>query len=291
MIPILNNTIEDELTARLTEIEQYFDGEVAFYYGAIEPGVIKIFRDFIERIAGHRNEKDLLVFFLNTPGGSAESAEKMVEIIRFHFNEVYFVVPDFALSAGTILCMSGDKIYMDYSSSLGPIDPQVHNGKEWVPALGYLDKVAEMLEKAKDGKLTEAEFLILQNQDLAVLSRYEQARDLTVTLLKKWLVEYKFDNWTVHETTPSKKGQSVTKEEKQQRAEEIAKTLGDNKLWHSHGRMIGPDTLRDVLRLKIDDYSTNGELQQLIRSYNDLLIQYIVREGYSYFLHCRNGYF
>ena len=180
---------------------------------------------------------------------------------------------------------------MDYSSSLGPIDPQVHNGKEWVPALGYLDKVAEMLEKAKDDKLTEAEFLILQNQDLAVLSQYEQARDLTVTLLKKWLVEYKFNNWTVHETTPSKKGQPVTKKEKRQRAEEIAKTLGDNKLWHSHGRMIGPDTLRDVLRLKIDDYSTNGELRQLIRSYNDLLIQYIVREGYPYFLHCRDGYF
>lgn len=255
MISILDNTIKDELTNQLKKIERHFKGEVAFYYGAIEPGIIKIFRDFIERIAEHRNEKKLLVFFLNTPGGSAESAEKMVEIIRFHFDKVYFVVPDFALSAGTILCMSGDRIYMDYSSSLGPIDPQVHNGKEWVPALGYLGKVAEMLAKAKDDKLTEAEFLILQNQDLAVLSQYEQARDLTVTLLKKWLVEYKFNNWTVHETTPSKKGQPVTKEEKRQRAEEIAKTLGDNKRWHSHGRMIGPDTLRDVLRLKIDDYS------------------------------------
>ena len=286
MIPILDNTIKDELTNRLVEIEKHFDGEIGFYYGAIEPGIIKTFRDFIEKIAEHPNKKDRLVFFVNTPGGSAESAEKMVEIIRFHFNEVYFVVPDFALSAGTILCMSGDRIYMDYSSSLGPIDPQVHNGKEWVPALGYLDKVAEMLEKAKHGNLTEAEFLILQNQDLAVLSRYEQARDLTITLLKKWLVEYKFDNWTVHQT--EKKGQSVTEEEKKERAEEIAKMLGDNKLWHSHGRMIGPDTLQNVLRLKINDYSTKGELRQLIRSYNDLLTQYIAREGYQYFLHCKN---
>ncbi len=286
MIPILDNTIKDELTNRLVEIEKHFDGEIGFYYGAIEPGIIKTFRDFIEKIAEHPNKKDRLVFFVNTPGGSAESAEKMVEIIRFHFNEVYFVVPDFALSAGTILCMSGDRIYMDYSSSLGPIDPQVHNGKEWVPALGYLDKVAEMLEKAKFGNLTEAEFLILQNQDLAVLSRYEQARDLTVTLLKKWLVEYKFDNWTVHQT--EKKGQPVTEDEKKERAEEIAMMLGDNKLWHSHGRMIGPDTLQNVLRLKINDYSKKGKLRQLIRSYNDLLTQYIAREGYPYFLHCKN---
>ena len=99
-----------------------------------------------------------LVVFLNTPGGSAETVEKMVSVIRFHYEEVYFVVPDYAMSAGTILCMSGDKIYMDYSSSLGPIDPQVYNGKNWVPALGYLDKVEELIEKSANNELTEAEF-------------------------------------------------------------------------------------------------------------------------------------
>ena len=57
---------------------------------------------------------------------------------------------------------------MDYSSSLGPIDPQVFNGKEWVPALGYLDKVNEMIEKAKNNMLTNAEFLVLQSLDLAL---------------------------------------------------------------------------------------------------------------------------
>ena len=80
-----------------------------------------------------------------------------MEILRAHYRSVFFVVPDFAMSAGTILCMSGDRIYMDYSSSLGPIDPQVHNGKEWVPALGYLDKVEQLLEKARKGTLTNAD--------------------------------------------------------------------------------------------------------------------------------------
>jgi hypothetical protein len=114
--------------------------------------------------------------------------------------------------------MSGDRIYMDYSSSLGPIDPQVWNGKEWVPALGYLDKVEQLLEKAAKGTLSNAEFLVLQNQDLALLSRYEQARDLTVTLLKKWLVEFKFRDWTTHGSDPKKKGQPVTITEKEKRA-------------------------------------------------------------------------
>lgn len=177
---------------------------------------------------------------------------------------------------------------MDYSSSLGPIDPQVFNGKEWVPALGYLDKVQEMLDKAKRNELTNAEFLVLQSLDLAQLRRYEQARDLTVTLLKKWLVEYKFRDWREHGTDPEKKGQVVTREEKQARAEEIARFLGDNKIWHSHGRMIGPETLHTVLRLLIDDYSRDDQLRQLIRSYNDLLTEYIAQREYKFFLHSRN---
>lgn len=177
---------------------------------------------------------------------------------------------------------------MDYSSSIGPIDPQVFNGKEYVPALGYLDQVEKMIAKAHANNLSHAEFLILQNQDLAMLSRYEQARNLTVTLLKKWLVEHKFTNWETHGSNPDKKGQPVTQEEKEERAEEIAKLLGDNKIWHSHGRNIGIFTLQRVLKLQIEDYSADIDLRGMIRSYNDLMIEYINRTGYKLFMHSRN---
>lgn len=288
---LLDETIKASVTHSLKNLENHMQGDVAFFYGSIESGVIRHFRDFIERMAAVSTlSPKRLVFLINTPGGSAEVAEKMVEIFRHHYTEVWFVVPDFALSAGTILCMSGDRIYMDYSSSLGPIDPQVWNGKEWVPALGYLDKVEHLLDKAAKGTLSNAEFLVLQNQDLALLSRYEQARDLTVTLLKKWLVEFKFRDWATHASDPKRKGQPVTTSEKEKRAAEIAVLLGNNKFWHSHGRMIGPGTLSTVLRLRINDYSNDNTLRTLIRSYNDLLTQYIAREGYKLFLHSREHF-
>ena len=162
----------------------------------------------------------------------------LLPILLKSYQEVYFIVPDSAYSAGTIFCMSGDKIYMDYSSSLGPIDPQVFNGKNWVPALGYLDKVEEMINKSAAGKLTQAELLMLREQDLAMLRRHEQARDLTVALLKEWLVKYKFKNWNSH-----KNGNPVTPEQKEERAKEIARELGNNKRWHFHGRSIGVASL------------------------------------------------
>jgi ATP-dependent protease ClpP protease subunit len=289
---IFDATIKNILNEKLTDLEKNFEADVLFYYGEIHPDLLRPFRDLIEdliKVATEKEQSDRrLVIILNTGGGSAEIVEKMVDITRFHYGEVYFVVPDFAMSAGTIFCMSGNKIYMDYSSSLGPIDPQVWNGTQYVPALGYLDKVEELLEKAKTGNLTNAEFLILQNQDLAMLSRYEQAKQLTITLLKKWLVEFKFVDWAVHENDPSKKGQPVTQLEKEARAEEIAKQLGNNHYWHSHGRMIGINTLRELLRLKIEDYSKDPALQPLIRSYNDLITEYIAKNSFPFFLHSRN---
>ena len=254
-----DNTIKETLRQRLDALERHFEGDRIFYYGPLFPSIEKRFREFIEELREDGEKKKRLIIFLNSPGGSAETVEKLVEIIRYHYNEVIFVVPDEAMSAGTIFCMAGDKIYMDYSSSLGPIDPQVFNGKDWVPALGYLDQVEKMVDKSSKGVLTDAELITLQNQDLALLSQFEQAKNLTITLLKKWLVEYKFKDWVTHQSTPDKLNQAVTPEEKQQRAEEIATMLSDNKVWHSRGRKIGAATLSRVIKLKIEDYSTDKE--------------------------------
>lgn len=289
---VLDQTIRVQLQTYASELELAFDGDVMCYIGAILPGYFKYFRNFMERLAVRTDKRNRLICFLNTGGGSVETVEKMVETIRHHYAEVFFVVPDMAMSAGTILCMSGDKVYMDYSSSLGPIDPQVlvnqGNGEQFVPALGYLDQVDRLIQKSADGKLTPAEFAILQNQDLALLRRYEQARDLSVDLLQTWLVNYKFRNWTEHRTSLEKKGSPVTEEEKKQRAAQIAQQLGDNKIWHSHGRMIGIGTLRNVLRLEIEDYTSDNELRGKIRAYNDLITEYVGRENLSIFLHSRD---
>lgn len=285
MRQIFDETIKDTLNSRLRKLEDHFDADVVFHYGEIHPSLEKSFRDFIELLKKDTEfDRDRLVIFLNTPGGgSAETVEKMVSVIRFHYKEVYFVVPDYAMSAGTILCMAGDKIFMDYSSSLGPIDPQVYNGKNWVPALGYLDKVEELISKSAKDELTEAEFLILQKVDLAELRSYEMARNLTVALLKEWLVKYKFKNWDTH----SSSGQEVTLAEKEERAEDIANKLSNNSIWHSHGRSIGIETLTNFLKLKIEDYSGDDVLRELVRDYNDLICEYISRGGGRAFVHSR----
>ncbi len=176
---------------------------------------------------------------------------------------------------------------MDYSSSLGPIDPQVldRDGRFLVPALGHLDKVNEIIEKSRNNSITPVEFEWLMKQDLAMLRFYEQARDLSVALLEKWLVQYKFKDWLTHRT--HNPGAPVTADEKQARAREIAKLLSNNVHWHSHGRMIGMQTLKNNCRLEIDDFGAVPDLQKAVRRYNDTLSDYLTRSQIRAFLYSR----
>ena len=281
---VLNQTIDFALSHYAQLTAKQFDADVFAYVGPILPEFLTTFRQSIETLASREDRSRHLAFVLYTGGGVAEIVEKMVEIIRFHYDEVWFIVPDIAMSAGTIFCMSGDKIYMDYSSALGPIDPQVPNKEgQLVPALGYLDYVEEMIEKSSNDALSNAEFVMLQNQDLATLRRYEQAKDLSISLLKDWLVKYKFKDWTTHkDDTP------VTAEEKVTRAQEIAEKLSNHKHWHSHGRMIGIKTLTTDLKLRIEDYSNLVDLKAAIRQYSDLLLDCVKTRNLNYMFHWTN---
>ena len=268
------------VTELLKKLETKLDADVFTYYGEIVNGVERNVKDIIEALAKDPNKHQAIYVFLTTPGGSLTPVQRMVDILRHFYSEVNFIVPDYAYSAGTIWCMSGDNIYMNYYSSLGPIDPQVQSkdGK-LVAALGYLDKINELLEKAKINKLSQAEFLILKDFDLA----YEQAKELAVDMLKKWLTKYKFKDWTIH----SADGSPVTLEEKEARALEIANKLSDNNLWKSHGRPIGIQVLTEDLHLKIIDYEQDSELNDIISEYYDALSEYIRSHNYSGFFQTR----
>ena len=280
----LENSLKQLLNDKLNALEVKLNADILVYYGPIgglnENVFLKIVEDLVSDSA---QKKEKLFIILTTTGGSAITVERYVNIVRHHYKEVNFIVPDYAYSAGTIFCMSGDSIYMDYFSVLGPIDPQVQNKEgKWVAALGYLDKVNEFIEKARQDMLTNVEFAILKEFDLSELRGYEQARDLTIDLLEKWLVLYKFKNWNTHTDT----GETVTNEEKKQRAKEIAAHLSNNNDWKAHGRPINIDALKQ-LKLKIEDYSEDEDLRLLIRDYYETMSDFVNMKGYPIFIHNR----
>lgn len=279
----LDDYIKKQLDHHIEKIGQTLNADVMAVISPILPGLDTTVRNAIEKL---NNKLDRIAIVVDTGGGVVEVVERMVGTIRHFYSEVTVIVPDRAMSAGTIFALSADTIMMDYYSCLGPIDPQVEKEGNLVPALSYLIQFQRLNEKATQGSLTTAEYALLSKLDLGELYRFEQARDLSKGLLIKWLSRYKFKDWSKTATRQLE----VDQEFKERRAKEVAEKLSDPEHWRSHGRGIDLRTLRDEVGLQIEDYSQNDKLRIDVREYFDLLRDYMLREKLASFVHTKEHF-
>jgi hypothetical protein len=280
-----NIIVENQLDNRLMQLAKEMSADALSFCGPIYSGIDELIRDAIENM---KDKRDKLVIVLETPGGYIEVAKRIVDTVRHHFGTIEFIVPNHAMSAGTVLVMSGDAIFMDYFSVLGPIDPQIERPDgTMVPGLGYLIKYDRLIGKSKAGKLTTAELhYLVERFDPAELYSYEQARELSIAFLKEWLVKYKFKNWEKTAT----RNKTVTRRMKVRRAAEIARRLNDTDFWHSHGHGISMEVLRREINLQIEDFGANVKLSEPIRSYHRLLVDYMGRRGHKVSVHVKGSF-
>jgi len=88
-----------------------------------------------------------LDLILHTPGGNVAATESLVAYLRAMFgNDIRAVVPQIAMSAGTMIACSCREIVMGKHSSLGPVDPHF-NG---IPAVGVLEEIKMAHEAIKN---------------------------------------------------------------------------------------------------------------------------------------------
>lgn len=87
-----------------------------------------------------------LTLILHTPGGVTNATETIVQYLRSKFSDIEVIVPAYAMSAGTMISLSANRIIMDRASQLGPIDPQMPVGQTRVAA----NSIVMQFEMAKD---------------------------------------------------------------------------------------------------------------------------------------------
>ena len=275
-----------------SEISRLMDGDVVFINSGIVPPLDAEFRVAIEDLKEQgQQDEDHLIVVLETNGGLMETVERLVAVMRTHYERVSFVVPNFAYSAGTVLALSGDKIFMDYYSVLGPIDPQ-YRGTDgtFLPGQGMLTQYKELVKTinaAANRDDVRAELsLLIRNFHPAQLFQLEQAVQHGVTLITEWLPQYKFKDWTRTEG----KGTKVTSRMKKYRARKIATTLGQASRWHSHGRGIPMKRLQsDEVRLVIDDFGADSKLSSAVRNYHGLAVDYFAKMGMHGYVYTKHG--
>lgn len=223
----------------------------------------------VQDILRESNEEKI-DFYIETPGGSGEAAEEIAKFLRKKFNEVNFIIAGEAKSAGTILALSGDNIYMTDTGSLGPIDAQVRLGRSTISAHDYKEWVDSKREEAEEnGKLNPFDAVMVAQispgELYGVINSLEFAKDL----VKSWLEEFKFKNWT----KTRDRGIEVTDVMRKKRASEVAEMLCDHTTWRTHGRSLKIEDLKDVLVIeRIDDDTKLADIVYRIKTIIRLIL-------------------
>ena len=187
-----------------------------------------------------------LDLILHTPGGSPVATEAIVNYLRIKFNnDIRVIVPQLAMSAGTMLACSAKTIIMGKQSSLGPIDPQF-NG---IPAYNIKEEFEEAKADLANNQSNYSYWkLKLEKYPAAFLKNVIDAIALSDELLKKWLGTCMFD------------GQKDAK-----KIEAICKELNEHSNSKSHGRHINAQRCEEI-GLKIELMENTPELQDAILS-------------------------
>jgi len=193
---------------------------------------------------------DLIV---QSPGGSAEATEAMVQYIRSKFIDVRVFVPLTAMSAATMLACSANVIVMGKHSFLGPIDPQIITrdfaGIRAIPAQAVLDQFELAKEQCKDPRLLGAWLPMLSQYGPALLIQCQNAIDLSESLVSSWLRAYMF----------------AGEADAEERAAKVAKTLANHQLFKTHGRHLGREKMKEM-GLRIQDLEADQKLQDAVLS-------------------------
>lgn len=204
--------------------------------------------------------KDKIDFYIETPGGSGEAAEEIVEFLHRQFNNVSFVVSGEAKSAGTLIVLSGDDIYMTESGSLGPIDAQIQIGRGRISAYDYKEWVEEKYDEAEKKKeLNPFDAVMIAQISPGELKGVYNSLEYAGDLVKKWLPKYKYKNWKKTET----RGLDVTPKMKIKAADNVVEELWNHRKWRSHGRSIKIDDLTNI-GLKIKRIDDNKKLCDIV---------------------------
>lgn len=200
----------------------------------------------------HRlDRKKGLDLILHTPGGESAATESLVDYLRSMFGtDMRAVVPQLALSAGTMIACACRSILMGKQSSLGPVDPQLRG----IPAHGVVEEFKRAhAEIGAGGLLDQAKIAVWQpiiaKYNPTLVGECEKAIDWSKEMVKDWL----------------KTGMLAGGADAEQRAADIVDDLTDHALTKSHARHLSVQKCEDM-GLTIERLEKDQKLQDAVLS-------------------------
>ena len=248
--PIFTNILnENSHTVRrsiIRDIEDEVGGKVICYlenpehpFSYIHNRDVIQFEDML-RSAGD-SKKGFLI--LNSSGGNGDAAEKLLSMCRERFKDGFtIIVPNFAKSAATMMCLGADKIMMGYLAELGPIDPQITlPGDPPVPARSLIDGLEMVRARIESGDPPSMYLSMLQRLKPEIISMCVSAIANVECFAMDWLSRYMLRSDPEH-------------------AAKVAEWLSDGQTYKSHGKVIDYCEAKDTLKLNVERMDPDSKL-------------------------------
>lgn len=190
-----------------------------------------------------------LDLILHTPGGDTAATESLVDYLRGMFGpDIRAVVPQIALSGGTMMACAAKEILMGKHSSLGPIDPQFGG----IPAHGLMEEFRTVMREVREDPAAIAVWQpILSRYHPTLLGECEKAMTWSKEMTGEWL----------------RSGMFRDDPDGEARIEKIIEELSDHALTKSHSRHLSADRCRKI-GLKIERLEKDDDLQEAVLSFH-----------------------
>lgn len=179
------NPPEDFLLA-INELEQIVESRILVFFLSreIERPLVDKFYEQRELFKGLQD----VTVLIDCGGGSIDAAYQIVRFLRHHCKKIRVLVPRWAKSAATFICLGSDEIIMSEVAELGPLDAQLTDPRNPLKTMSALDgfKALEALRKFS-----------MESFDLMTISLIERIREMP---LKDMMAEA--DNFVTRLATP-----------------------------------------------------------------------------------------
>jgi ClpP class serine protease len=188
-----------------------------------------------------------LDLILHTPGGEVAATESIVAYLREMFGtNIRAIIPQLALSAGTMIACSCESILMGKQSSLGPIDPQLGG----LAAHGIIEEFEQAhSEISEDASKVPVWQPIIAKYSPTLIGECQKAINWSEEMVKEWLMTGMFREY----------------DDKDEKSDNVINELGDHALTKSHSRHIHASKCQDI-GLNIEIMENYQELQDAILS-------------------------
>jgi ATP-dependent protease ClpP protease subunit len=213
-----------------------------------------------------------LDLLLHTPGGATAATESLVDYIRQMFGtNIRAIIPQLAMSGGTMIACACEKIIMGKHSSLGPIDPQLSG----LPAHGIIE---EFEQAHKEIRVDQTKIALWQ----PIIAKYNP------TLIGECRKAISWSEEMVLEWLKTGMLRNEYEPEKQEKLDNIVEGLGNHAITKSHARHLSATRCED-LGLNIEMLEDDHDLQEAVLSLHHACIHTLSTTNAAKIIENQNG--